>query len=151
MKVPVNGHPLPLLPALDRSHVAVEVCRDFLPRIQPVFGRSVKRRCPKGWLFHHSPKEMVPAHPEPGPNCSVPTPEWHGKTPHSTAIQGLSRDSAPYRLWTSPYVPDCLGAATEIEKQEFSHEKQDFPIDGRSDRNRAPGVMPRCSSSRSDV
>ena len=36
MQVPVNRHSLPLLPALDCGHVAIEVGRDFLPRIQPV-------------------------------------------------------------------------------------------------------------------
>ena len=54
MQVPVNGHPLPLLPALDRRHVAVEVRRDFLPRIQPVFGRSHGWRCAKGWFAHRA-------------------------------------------------------------------------------------------------
>ena len=35
----MNRHFLPLLPALDGGHVALEVGRDFLPRIQPVQGR----------------------------------------------------------------------------------------------------------------
>jgi hypothetical protein len=38
MKVPVNGHPLPLLPTLDRGHVAFKIGGDFLPRIEAVFG-----------------------------------------------------------------------------------------------------------------
>jgi hypothetical protein len=54
MQVPVNGHPFPLLPALNCGHVAIEVGGDFLPRIQPVFGRS------QGWWraggrFSHHP------------------------------------------------------------------------------------------------
>ncbi len=48
MLVAVNGHSLPLLPALDRGHVALEVGRDFLPRIQLVHGRLHGRRCAKG-------------------------------------------------------------------------------------------------------
>ncbi len=44
MEVPVNRHPLALLPALHRGYVAVQVCRDFLPRIQPLFGWS-RRNC----------------------------------------------------------------------------------------------------------
>ena len=43
--VAVDRHPLPLLPALDRGHIAAEVCRDFLPRIQPLFGRPLGRSC----------------------------------------------------------------------------------------------------------
>jgi len=35
----MNGHPLALLPALHCCYVAVEVSRDFLPRIQAVFER----------------------------------------------------------------------------------------------------------------
>src|SRR6266481_9410866 len=54
MQVSVNGHPLPLLPALDRRHVAVEVCRDFLPRIQVVFGWSHGWRCAREWFAHRA-------------------------------------------------------------------------------------------------
>ena len=42
MQVTVDGHLLPLLPALDRPHVAIEVGRNFLPRIQAVFGWGVR-------------------------------------------------------------------------------------------------------------
>ena len=54
MQVPVDGHPLPLLPALDRGHVAVEVSRDLLPRIEGIFGRSLGWRCGCGWLVHRA-------------------------------------------------------------------------------------------------
>jgi len=48
----VYRHPFPLFPALDRRHVAVEVCRDFLPRTQAVSGCSDGWQC--AWrLFVH--------------------------------------------------------------------------------------------------
>jgi len=40
MLVPVNGYALPFLPALNRGYVTIEVSRDFLPRIQPLFEPS---------------------------------------------------------------------------------------------------------------
>src|SRR6266404_8395395 len=52
MLVAVNGHPLPLLPALDRGHVAAEVGGDFLPRIQPVLRGSLGWRCAREWFAH---------------------------------------------------------------------------------------------------
>ena len=54
MQVPMDGHPLPLLPPLDRRDVAFEVGRDLLPRIQPVFKRSLGWRCTKGRIAHHA-------------------------------------------------------------------------------------------------
>ena len=44
MQVPVDGHPLPLLPALNGGHVAFKVGRNLLPRIQPVFDRPLACR-----------------------------------------------------------------------------------------------------------
>ena len=44
VQVAVDRHGLPLLPALNRRHIAAEIRRDFLPRIQPVFGRFLGRR-----------------------------------------------------------------------------------------------------------
>jgi len=44
MQVPVDRHSLALLPALDRGHIALEVGRDLLPRIQPVFRQRLGRR-----------------------------------------------------------------------------------------------------------
>src|ERR1700722_1240059 len=52
MLVAVNGHPLALLPPLDGRYVAVEVRRDFLPRIQPVFGRTRRWRRAGGCFTH---------------------------------------------------------------------------------------------------
>ncbi len=46
--VAVNGHRLPLLPALDGGHVPVEICRDFLPRIQPVPVHRFSFSCHRG-------------------------------------------------------------------------------------------------------
>src|SRR3954464_12197412 len=54
MHVPVDGHPLPLLPALDGGHVAVKVGGDFLPRIQPVLGRSDRWQCTRGSFAHRT-------------------------------------------------------------------------------------------------
>ena len=46
--MPVDGHCLPLFPALHGGYIAVKVYRDFLPRIQPVLRR------PRAWgLFSH--------------------------------------------------------------------------------------------------
>src|SRR5260370_35914588 len=45
VKVPVNGHPLALLPALDCSYVSLEVGRNLFPGIQPVPRRAFGWRC----------------------------------------------------------------------------------------------------------
>ena len=37
VQMAMDGHALPLFPALDGCHVAIEVGRDFLPRVEPVF------------------------------------------------------------------------------------------------------------------
>jgi len=55
VEVPVDGHPLPLFPALNRRHVSIEVSRDFLPRVQPVFRRSFGRRSSWQWVAHRAP------------------------------------------------------------------------------------------------
>ena len=98
VQVPVNRHPLPLLPALDRGHVAVEVCRDLLPRIQPVFGRSLGWRCAKGWVAHRA-LLLVRSHD------SLRGTELYVRQPSKgTAKDGIRRqvgeccNSAPYRL-----------------------------------------------------
>ena len=54
MQMPVDRHALPLLPALDCGHVAFEVNRDLLPRIQPVFRRSRGWRRTKGRFVHQA-------------------------------------------------------------------------------------------------
>src|SRR6266403_2004095 len=64
MHVAVNGHPLPLFPALDRRHVPVQVRGDFLPRIQSVFQWSNGWGCARGWFIHHSPC-LVRGFPDP--------------------------------------------------------------------------------------
>jgi hypothetical protein len=45
MEMPVDRHPLALLPALDRTDVALEVRGDVLPRIETVVGRLPWKRC----------------------------------------------------------------------------------------------------------
>jgi hypothetical protein len=55
MQVPVDGHPLALLPALDRGYVAIQVCSDFLPRIQAVFGWSDGWQRVRELFAHRSP------------------------------------------------------------------------------------------------
>jgi hypothetical protein len=52
MKVSLNGHSLPLFPTLDRGHVAVEIGGDFFLRIQPIFGRPLRWRCPRNCFAH---------------------------------------------------------------------------------------------------
>ena len=54
MQVSVDRHPLPLLPALDRCHVAFEVSRDLLPRIQAVFQWFLGWRYTEGWFAHRT-------------------------------------------------------------------------------------------------
>jgi hypothetical protein len=38
VEVPVDRHSFALFPPLDRLYVAMQVCRDFLPGIQPIVG-----------------------------------------------------------------------------------------------------------------
>jgi hypothetical protein len=52
MLVPVNGHALPFLPALNRGYVTIEVSRDFLPGVKPLFGRALGWLCFKGQFAH---------------------------------------------------------------------------------------------------
>ena len=41
MQMPANRHPFALFPPLHSGYVAVEICGNFLPRVQAVFNRSV--------------------------------------------------------------------------------------------------------------
>ena len=63
VKVAMDGHPLALLPALNRGHVAVEVGGNFLPRIKSVSGCFHFSQCTWG-LFAHSALRLVAVCPE---------------------------------------------------------------------------------------
>ena len=82
MQVPVNGHLLPLFPPLDRRHVAVEVCGDFLPRIQPVFRWTHRWRRARGWFTHRAlllgPRLSRARGAELYPRLTGPTTAKHG-------------------------------------------------------------------------
>src|SRR5260370_4327276 len=52
VKVPVNGHPLALLPALDCSYVSLEVGRNLFPGIQPISRRAFGWRCSRERFGH---------------------------------------------------------------------------------------------------
>ena len=47
--MPVDRHAFPLFPALYRRDIAIQISRDCLPRIEPLFGRLLHRRhCMRG-------------------------------------------------------------------------------------------------------
>src|SRR5947209_5613963 len=52
VKVPVNGHLLVLLPALDCSYVSLEVGRNLFPGIQPIPRRAFGWRCSRERFGH---------------------------------------------------------------------------------------------------
>ena len=55
MKVPVNGHSLPLLPALDRPDIPVQVGRDLLPGFEAGLQNLLCHRHPaRGTLPHRN-------------------------------------------------------------------------------------------------
>src|SRR6266478_1805833 len=89
MQVPENRHPLPLLPALDRRHVAVEVCRDFLPRIEAVFGQPHGGRRAREWFAHRALLIGPRLSRAPGTRI-VSSTDSDGKGQHSTANRGTA-------------------------------------------------------------
>src|SRR5258707_12378524 len=99
MHVPVNRHPLPLLPSLHRRHVAVQVGRDLLPRVQPVLGQLRGWRCVGESLAHQPLLFHRPGF------CLYQL--GNGIVQHSTASAANSCNSAPYRLTSPPCLPDC--------------------------------------------
>src|SRR5207244_1499286 len=87
VQVSVDGHPLSLLPALDRRYVAAEVCRDFLPRIQAVFARSHGWRRARGCFAHRA---LLIGLPLSGAARIVTSAPGNGKIQHSTANSGTA-------------------------------------------------------------
>src|SRR5215472_945445 len=77
--MPVDGHPLPLFPALNCRDIAVEVPRDFLPRIQSAF----RRWCARGPFSHLLLRQIS------GVNASlVPIVTYVDRGRQSTAFNG---------------------------------------------------------------
>jgi hypothetical protein len=52
VQVPVDRHPLLLLPTLDGRHVPVQVERNLLPGIKPTLGRDLGKRFVEGRFVH---------------------------------------------------------------------------------------------------
>jgi hypothetical protein len=61
MQVPVNGHPFPFFPPLDRRHITFEVRGDFLPGIQPVMEWYFGPWCAWDWFAHRVFRTDTPA------------------------------------------------------------------------------------------
>src|SRR5258708_6484758 len=97
MHVPVNRHPFALLPPLHRRHVAVQVGRDLLPRVQSVLGRLRGWRC-VGESLAHQPLLFH----RPGFYLYQ---LGNGIVQHSTASAANSCNPAPYRLTAPPVCP----------------------------------------------
>ncbi len=108
MQVTVDRHPLPLLPALDRGHVAFEVGRDLLPRIQPVFKRSRRMAVFQGMVRPSRSPDWSAVVTNPETRIVASLPARHGKTLHSTANRGNGCNSAPCRLKAPTTVSDCV-------------------------------------------
>src|SRR5580700_12337711 len=106
MQVPVNGHSLPFLPALGRGYVTIEVCGDFLPRIQPIVGRSRRWRCARKCFAHRTLLISRPLART--PEGARHSNRGNGKVRHSTANRENGRHSAPCRLTVPSKVSDCV-------------------------------------------
>jgi hypothetical protein len=83
MLVPVNGHSLPLLPALDGLRITVEVRRNFFPRIQPVFWRFRGWQWGRGRFAHQRSPDWSAVIRRPPTDCNAVT-----KPRQSTALDG---------------------------------------------------------------
>ena len=120
MQVPVDGHPLPLLPALDRGHVAFEVGRNLLPGIQPVFLRIAVYG------------GMVRPSGSPGWSANVTNPGTKLYPCPARARQKTAFDGKPGKrlyLCTLPLegarqMSDCFRASQANLKLEVFYEKQ---------------------------
>ena len=100
--VPPDGQALVLLPPLHRTHVAVEVGGDLLPRIQPILGRWLNGRARVGWALGEV------RHATPPSNAIVALCRLRGSRGHRDSGQRVSGSSTqgccawPRRDYESP-------------------------------------------------
>src|SRR5215831_13793935 len=105
MEMPVDRHPLPLLPTLDRSHVAIEVGRDLFPGIQPTLLCLCGRRFARERLAHGVVQDWSARLTDRGRVMIVACPDRHGNTRHLKASAPTDAVAAFYRLTRSPGDP----------------------------------------------
>jgi hypothetical protein len=121
MQVPVDRHCLALLPALRRRHVAAQISRNFLPRIQTVFG-SLGWPCTNGW-FAHRALLIEPQSSAWGTELYVRSP---AEARQKAAFHGKSEDcrtSAPYRLKLPDGIFDRAPGQYQISGSHFMKSK----------------------------